>query len=358
MAEHVLLLASGLKRRGWHVEVAASPTNTIRPALAEAGIRAHAVPIGRALGADDLRVARSLRALDRDGGFDVVHAHSSKAGGLVRMALPDAGRLVYTPNCLPFAAGVGPGARLAYRAIEQALVPRTGAMIAVCEWERREAARALRGIEPRVRVVHNGVPSCRDLEPVAELLEFKGARPLAGLVAVLRPQKDPLAAIRAVALLESRGGFPGRLAVVGNGELQSRVEAEIERLGVSDQVRWFPFEPPAGRYLSALDVFVLPALWEALPLAIAEAMHCALPVISTPVGGVPEMIDDGSTGRLVAPGRPEALADALEDLMRDPDRRRAMGERGRRVAAERFDVETMVRATEAVYDEALARGRR
>jgi glycosyltransferase involved in cell wall biosynthesis len=173
------------------------------------------------------------------------------------------------------------------------------------------------------------------------------------LVAVLRPQKDPLGMVRAAALMVRRAPQAGRVAIVGNGWLEPEVCAAIEREGVADTVRWFRFQPPAARYLAALDVFALPSLWEALPVAPIEALACGVPVVATPVGGVPEIVDHGATGLLVEPGRPEALADALEALLRDPDRRRTMGAEGRRVAAERFGLEPMVSATEAVYAEVL-----
>lgn len=358
VAEHVLLLSTGLARRGWGVEVACSATNAIRPALVEAGVPVHTVPLARRPGVDDLRAARALRALDRRQRFDVVHGHSSKAGALVRAVLPDRLRLVYTPNCLPFASGVaGRAERILYRAVEQALVPRTAAMVAVADWERRLAERALRGSQGRIRVIHNGVRPFPQAEPAQELLEFKGDRPLAGLVAVLRPQKDPVAAVEAAALVRRRGALDFRLAIVGNGWLEDEVRRAIDAHGVSDAVRWFPFEGEVGRYLLALDLFVLPSRWEALPLAIGEAMSCGLPVLATPVGGTPEMVEDGVNGRLVPPGDTTALADALEQLLSRPDELRRMGAEGDRVARERFGADRMVNATEALYRDLIGEGR-
>lgn len=352
VAEHVLSLAIGLRARGFEVEVASSPTNTIRPALARAGIPAHELPIARPPGPADLRAAGALRALDRRGRYDLVHAHSSKAGGIARAVLGPAERLVYTPHCFAFAAQGPPAERLAYRLAEQALVHRCAAIVAVGEWERAEAARALSGAASRTRLIRNGVVPCPEAEPDPGLLEFKGDLPLAGLVTVLRPQKDPVAAIRAAALLAGREK-PVRLAIVGNGQLAGRIDAEIASLGVRDSVRRFPFEGDVARYLRALEVFVLPSLWEALPLAPIEAMTCGLPVLGTTAGGIPEIVEHGRTGLLVAPGDSESLARALEDLLADPDKRGAMGEAGRAVAAERFGLERMLDETAALYRELL-----
>lgn len=351
VAEHVLLLATSLTARGFHVEVACSATNVIRPALAEAGIATHALPLVRAPGPRDLAAARRLRALDRDRGYDLVHAHSSKAGALARIALPSRRRIVYTPHCLAFAVPGARGERALYRAVEQALITRADAIVAVSEWERRQAVASLRGTRGRLRLILNGVSACPDVEPAPELLEFKGGRPLAGLIAVLRPQKDPLGAVRAAALLAAGGGSSGAVAIIGNGWLEAEVRREIERLGAEEAVAWFPYRPPAARYLRALDVLLVSSLWESLPLAPIEAMACGVPVVATRVGGVPEIVEDGVTGRLVEPGRAEQLAAVLGELLDDPDQRASMGAEGRRVAAERFGTERMVDAIASLYRE-------
>lgn len=355
MAAHVLRLAVGLRDRGWRVEVAASPGNAIRHELGREGVEFHALPLSKLPGPGDVAAARALRSLDRRRGFSIVHAHSSKAGGLTRSGLPRRNRLVYTPHCFAFLAGFSRAEQGVYRAMEQALVPRSGAIVAVCEWEREEGAGRLAGARSRTRVIYNGVEPCGPAEPHPALRAFAGGRPLAGMVTVLRPQKDPLGAIRAMADLARGGTPPGRLAIVGNGMLRDSVVAEIERLGVAEHVRWFPFEGQALPYLAALDLFVLPAAWEAFPIALLEAMSCGVPVLATRVGGVPEVVQDGRNGRLVAPECPRALAEAMEELLLDEGARRALGEAGRRTVLERFGAEEMIDRTDALYRELLAR---
>jgi glycosyltransferase involved in cell wall biosynthesis len=349
VAEHVLCLSIGLHERGWPVEVATPATSAIRRALERAGIPVHPLAMTRAAGPGDARSARELRAIDARGGYAIVHGHSSKAGALVRSALPRARRFAYTPHCFAFAAGFDPLRRAFYTAVEQALVPRSAAIIGVCEWERDQARRRLRGAAGRMDVVLNGVGECGDGEPDAALLGWKGDGALAGMVAALRPQKDPLALVRAALRLE-----PGaRVAIVGNGELAGAIDEEIVRLGVGDRVRRFPFAGDVVPYLRALDLFVLPSAWEALPIAILEAMACGVPVLATSVGGVPEAIDAGLTGELVPPHDPDALAGALARLMADPDQLRLLGARAAQVARERFSVDTMVDATAAIYGRLL-----
>ena len=349
VAEHVLRLSRGLVQRGWAVEAAVSPASAIAQGLAEAGAVIHELPFTRAPGPGDLRAARSLRSLDRKHRYSIVHAHSSKAGALVRGVLARPRRLVYTPHCFAFAATSGAARRLAYRAIEQALVPRSGAILAVCEWEAELARRHLRGAAGPVSVVYNGVPDCEPDQPHPGVVAFRGDEPLAGLVAVLRPQKNPLLVIRAAARLADRGQLQGRVAIIGNGELRDQVQKEIVRLDLGDRVRWFPFEGRVGPYLQALDALVLPSAWEALPLAVLEAMSCGLPVVATRVGGVPEAVEDGVTGRLVAPGDAERLAGALAEVLGDAELRRRWGAAGRSVFEQRFRVDPMIDAVAELY---------
>jgi glycosyltransferase involved in cell wall biosynthesis len=353
VAAHALQLASGLRARGWDIEVATPGSSAIVPALERAGVLVHDLPLVREPGRADISAARALRELDRRRGYGLVHAHSSKAGALVRAALPGRGRLVYTPHCFAFAARFGSARRLVYRTIEQLAVPRSGAIVAVCEWERAEAL-GLLGTRGVLRHIEYGVEACRGGEPDRALLEFKGDAPLAGMVSVLREQKDPLLAVHAAARLVSLGELPGRLAIVGNGPLEGEVQEEIERLGIGDRVRWFPFRGSVSPYLAALDLFVLPSAWEALPLSLLEAMSCGLPILATRVGGSAEAVQDGVTGRVVDHGDEIELALALRDLLADREGLRRLGDAGRAVYEMRFRVDRMLDDTEALYRELLA----
>ncbi len=357
--EHVLRLSQGLTERGWAVEVAAPARSPAAQELARLGMPLHPVSLSRAPGPRDVASTRWLRALDRRRGYAVVHGHSSKAGALVRGALPRRERLVYTPHCFAFAASFGAAAaaqRLVYQVVEQALVPRTGTLIAVSEWERREGERRLRGLDGRMHVVHNGVTACPDAAPDPAVLAFKGEGLLAGTVCGLRPQKDPLSLVRAAGVLEARGRLDFRVAVVGNGELAGAVEAEIARLGLGEKVRAFPFAGSAQPYLAALDLFVLPSLWESLPISALEALACATPVVATRVGGTPEAVVEGVSGRLVAPGDPDALATLMDELMHDPQQLASLAHGGYAAYAQHFTIDAMADAVSVLYERAAEAG--
>jgi glycosyltransferase involved in cell wall biosynthesis len=356
VAQQVRWLSEGLHERGWQVEVAAPPTCAVLPALEAAGVPVHQLPLARSPGPSDVQAVRGLRVLARRRGYGVVHAHSSKAGALARIAFGGRRRVVYTPHCFAFAShDFTRAARLGYRAAEQLLLPWAAAIVAVSQWEADLARRSLRGAGSRVVAIPNGVPWPEPAPDAAEeLVRFAGGAPLALFASKLRAQKDPLALVRAAAALRDRGELPGRVAVVGDGELEEDVRREIAARDLDGEVRWFPFRGASGPYMAAADLFVVPSRWESLPIAALEAMAAGLPVLATRVGGVPELVDDGMTGRLVPPGDEGALAAALSGLLADATARERMGAAARRLVAERFRLETMIERTERLYERVLS----
>lgn len=356
VAEHVLRLSEGLVARSWHVEAVVGLHSTVADALEEASVIVHRLPLKRHPDPrSDFRAVRTLRSLDSRVGYSLVHAHSAKAGALVRSALSDRRRLVYTPHCFSFAAHFGWLPTLAYRLVEQALVYRSGAILAVCDWERQLAANTLAGAAHRTHTIYNGASDYFTASPPApELVTFSAGRPLAALISVMRPQKDPLLAVQAMARLRDLGTVDGRLAVIGNGELAPRVQSEIDRLGLSDLVTLMPFSGDMGSYLSAADILVLPSRWEAFPISVLEAMSAGLPVIATRVGGVPEAVQDGVTGWLVPPRDCDRLAASLAEAFQNGDAREHRGQASRAEFTHRFELTTMIDAVSHLYDQLLA----
>jgi glycosyltransferase involved in cell wall biosynthesis len=221
-----------------------------------------------------------------------------------------------------------------------------------------EAARdfliATKGYPPdRVVVVPNG----RDLsvyrpgegrDSVRRALALDPAAPVVGVVGRLETQKGHTYLLEAWP--QVRREFPGaRLLVVGDGALRAELEARALGADLRGSVTFTGFRADVPRVLAALDVLVLPSLYEGMPLTAIEASAMGLPVVATAVDGTPEVVRDGETGRLVPPARPTALADALRALLADPARARAMGRAGRAHVLARFDLDTQVAATARVY---------
>jgi glycosyltransferase involved in cell wall biosynthesis len=355
----VLELALGLERHGWSPLVAGPQEALAYGAFEQAGLEVVRLPFGRRV--DPRRYAASLRALVgliRATRPDLVHAHSSKAGVVGRLAAAACRTpAVYTPHCFAFIREGSPAARAAVAGAERALAHLTRAIVCVAEEERRAALRRRVAAPERLHVVHNGCAPCDpSAEPDPELAAFAGAGPLVASLSVLRPQKSVETFLDAAPAI-LRAVPDARLAVVGDGERRAPLQARAAALGLDGRFGFFRFRPPVARQLRQLDLFVLPSAWEAFPISILEAMACGVPQVATAVGGTPEAVVDGETGRLFAPGDPEALTEAVVELLRDPERRASMADAGRARHARLFTPERMVEATAAVYERALAGGR-
>jgi len=175
-------------------------------------------------------------------------------------------------------------------------------------------------------------------------------------VASLTAKKNHAGLLRAFRTLRDEVGG-AVLLLAGSGDCRSDLELLAASLGIGADVIFLGAYDNVHELLCAADVFVLPSEREGLPLAVMEAMAAGLPIVSTAVGGVPEIVEDGHNGLLVDAGDEDGLAQAMITLAQDPNRRKAMG-RAAVAAAPRFDVSHMVHSYEALYEELLAqRGR-
>jgi glycosyltransferase involved in cell wall biosynthesis len=151
-----------------------------------------------------------------------------------------------------------------------------------------------------------------------------------------------------------------RLLIVGDGPVRidlEKLDAQLHdrNTGQESPVIFAGARQDISRLLGAVDIFVLPSLNEALPIVILEAMAVGLPVVATRVGGVPEIVQDGATGLLVAPGDEAGLLAALNRLAEDTALRAKLADAGRKQVRAQFTIEQMVRNLEIIYEELLAR---
>jgi glycosyltransferase involved in cell wall biosynthesis len=357
--ENVAQIALGLTAHGWHAEVAGPPDASIYDELEAAGVRVHRLPLQRTYGRTgaDLHALMKLSALLRNGSFDLVHSHAAKAGVLARVAAFAARTpSLYSPHCFAFAGRLGWPLRSVAANVERLLGRLGGDILCVCESERELALRARVASPGRLHVVYNGAQDCAsEREPEATMASMRARGPLAGAVAALRPQKSLQTLIDATPLVLARVPDAG-VAIVGNGPLREQLQTRATRLGLDRDERFalLEFTAPASRQTQALDVYVLPSAWEALPIGVLEALACGVPQVVSDVGGNREAVTP-ATGTLVPPGDPQALADAIVALLSDPARRSTASEASRRRHAERFTVARMVAETAVLYDSVLAR---
>lgn len=205
------------------------------------------------------------------------------------------------------------------------------------------------------QVIHNGIldrpyPTASSLEALRRELEIPKTAKVLTAVTRLDPKKDldtmlkafceVVANERDVYLLVAGGGFE---------DYRKHLVETAHKLELIDRVRFLGFRDDVADLIALGDLTVLSSLTEGLPNAILESMLLARPVISTNVGGIPELVDDGIEGYLVDKGDHTGLANRIVELLRNPVRREAMGIFGRSRALSDFSVATTVAKTTATY---------
>jgi glycosyltransferase involved in cell wall biosynthesis len=342
-------LVGRLPRAEFAVTVAGPAGGAYGRIYAERGARFARIDTGR-LGPRPF--AGALRLI-RQGTIDLVHTHGKGAGLYGRLAARRAGiPSVHTFHGIHYAdypAAVG----RAYLALERGLTRITTAIVHVSESQTLEAA-AL-GLAPsgKSHLIVNGIDADRvaaaamTRAAAREALRLEPDAFVLGTVARFDPIKALDELLQAFAVV-ARTAPAARLVIVGDGPEGPRLRALAATLGIEARVTLPGFVAGAARLLPALDLYVSASRKEGLPLAILEAMACGLPVVATLVPGHVDVVEEGVTGRLVAPGDRAALARALREAMADPARV-AMGQAGWRRVAERFAASRMAAETADLY---------
>lgn len=169
----------------------------------------------------------------------------------------------------------------------------------------------------------------------------------------LEPQKGHAFMLEAAAIL--RRSFPSlKVLLAGSGSLRDELESRCAVLQLSAVVSFLGYRGDPEVLLAAADVAVLPSLYEGMPLAAIEALAAGCPLVATDIEGTREVVEDGRSGVLVAPGDVRALARGVEAVVRSPIFQRRLAIHGRRRAEERFDLRDQVEATVALYRDTLA----
>jgi glycosyltransferase involved in cell wall biosynthesis len=354
---YVQALAASLDPARCTATVLHADVSALAPLSAIPGIRAVPVPLAwlqRSTPRTLRALARTLRGLAPD----IVHVNDRLYPAVLAARVARVPGIVLTHHTPEHRLALGWRGRLAQR-----LALRCVDQFIVSTPQNRDTALRLDSLAPeRLSVLALGVDHVR-FSPRAPgaaraYLSRWGVgdkRWVLGTAARLEPQKAQLDLVRAAASVCR--DFPEALFMVaGEGSERPALEAEIQRLGLHDRVLLPGFVDDMPAFLRELDGFVLTSRFEGLPWALLEAAATGLPLVATRVGGVPELVEDGVTGLLIAPGAPAALATALGSLHARPGWAAEMGYAARRRVLERFTIPVMARATERV-DEKIAENR-
>ncbi len=366
---HLLNLIEACVRDGMDVRVICEPGGALAERSRELGA---AVLEHRFSGRGVLASARVVRRYCRGQGAAILHSTGWLTNIVGRMAVPRRVRaqaptnpdavsdkrpaLVNTVHCEPDAPFWEGASRLSVRVRTTADRLTWRRADAVCPVsEAIASALADAGLDRRrIHVIPNGV----DLEAVRRSAElpsvwpegWPGDGPLVGTVARLEPVKGVDDFVRMAAIVADRRP-DARFLAVGDGSRADHLHRLAESQNVSGRLAFIEGALSPMSHVARFDVSVLASRSEGAGIVLLEAMALGKPCVATRVGGIPEIVEDGVTGLLVPQGEPEALAEAVIELLDDPARAAAMGETGRKRVTEHFSLRGMTDAYLELYRE-------
>ncbi len=325
----------------------------LRARLDAAGIPVDEISVPSLVSAASVRRVREIAKMVREAEIDVVHAHDPYANVLAVPSVRLAGRGAVIASHRWWRDVHRPRVRIAnrlsYRFADRVLAnsPAVGELVVSQEGVSRK----------RLVVIPNFVDESA-FRPLAEprvvaLRQQVGLKPgeiAVGVVANLYPVKNHAMLLRAAARLA--GAWPQvRIVLVGDGQEREQLSKLARDMGIADRVLMpgrLAHEPGMA---GVFDVTTLTSREEGFPNWVVESMAAGRPVVATRVGGVPDAVVEGETGKLVEPDDDEALAAALDHLLRDDALRRSMGEAGARRARMLYHVDTIMKSIESLYFE-------
>jgi glycosyltransferase involved in cell wall biosynthesis len=362
--KHLLYLVLKLDKALFDITVMLSEKRSLRvyqaiDKMQQAGAKVIVMPMERSISPwKDLKAMLSIYRHLRAVRYDVVHAHSSKAGVLFRIASRLAGvkRIIYTPHCFYFQSKTGL-VRYGFAAIERIMSVFTHHMV-VSNGERKGALRYRIANAAKFSNINNAINFDEyDTIPINALpaerqrlrgqLGIRDGNIVVGAVGRLTRQKDWETYIYAAA--ETLKNYPGAIfLIVGEGELMDTLKLLINRLGLTEKVIITGYREDIPQVFSIIDIYVSTSLWEGLPYVILEALWFKKPVIATDLD-YGEIIQDNQNGYLVSCRDYRLIAGKIGHLIRDEQLGKDMGKNGYLLAQKCLSFKTFVRKHEELY---------
>jgi glycosyltransferase involved in cell wall biosynthesis len=289
----------------------------------------------------------------------IVHTHTSKAGILGRLAAKLTGVpfIVHTTHGHVFYGHFGPLATKFFLVIERVFASFTKRMIALTDGEKNDYLKFDICKKDKIVTIHSGVDLERFFKAKIKKEEKKKTlgvnpnHPVVGTVGWLLPIKGPKPLLNAMKRIW-QDHTDVELVFVGKGELEESLKEDAMNMGVSDKVKFLGWRDDVHEIIPIFDVFVLPSLNEGMGRVLVEAMASGRPIVASRTGGIPDLVIHGQTGLLVSPEDESGLADAIHKMLKDPEKAKIMGQRGK-AHSKRFSVESMVAKIDALYTDLI-----
>lgn len=276
---------------------------------------------------------------------DLLHLNDTGLGSLFFLR---GGATGYIPRILTLHSPVRPPDSLG---LQGRMAMDVDHVVAVSQAIRDDALAAMPALDGRISLIRNALPM-----PDEVPMELPFAPPVLLCLGRVVREKGFHVAVRAFALLRKRG-VDARLVIAGNGDEVTSLETLAAELGIADRLVFTDWVMPdrVPDLLNSATLVLMPSRWpEPFGLVALQAAQMGRPVIASAVGGLPEIVDDGTTGLLVESGDEAALADAIEALLSDAPAARLMGAAARKHAAQAFDFSVLVDGYERAYEQAVS----
>ncbi len=292
---------------------------------------------------------------------DIVHTHSSKGGALGRLAAKMAGApvIIHTPHGHVFHGHFGSLASRVFLVAEKIFSLLDDCTVALTEGEKDDYINLSVEKEKKLVTIHSGVDidHFRNVDIEVDLkkkeLGLKPENRVVGTVGWLLPIKGPGHLLKAMDRVWKK--YPDtELVYVGKGEMLETLQEEAVKMNADEKVKFLGWRDDVHEIIPVFDLFVLPSLNEGMGRVLVEAMALGKPVVGSDTGGIPDLIKQNETGLLVPPGDEEKLAEAIIDILGNPDKAEQMGSKGK-VHCEDFSETAMVRKIDELYTDLMSR---
>ena len=216
-------------------------------------------------------------------------------------------------------------------------------------------AKKIKEVYPEYQKVVHVTPFGIDTDLFRPIDREPNERPIIGIVKYLKPIYDIPLLIDAFSIVWHQAQIKPRLFIYGGGPLQNELEERCRELGIQEDVKFFGTIPNTeiAKAINSMDVFVNCSKAESFGVALLEAMACKVPVIATDTEGYREVVEDGVTGVILKDRKPETMAEAIQDLLKNEEKRRMFGENGRKRVVELYDWNKDVIIMENLYIETI-----
>jgi glycosyltransferase involved in cell wall biosynthesis len=304
----------------------------------------------------DLQAVWEMTKLYRQFQPDIIHLNSTKAGVIGSLAFlfyrhPTA-KLIYTAHGWVFNEELPKLKKLLYLYLEKFTALVKHQIICVSEFDRQAGLKHKITQSEKLITIHNGVEFADDYffsqAEARARLNLSPDEKVIGTVANFYPTKGLKYLITAVGILK-QANLPIKTVIIGDGELRPELEQQIKELNLQAEIILAGRIENGEKYLKAFDLAVMSSVKEGLPYFALGVLSAGVPIIATNVGGLPEIIEDGVNGLLVASKNPEQLAEAIKQLLNDPELREKIKTANPQKITEQFSLRQMTEKTFAIY---------